>query len=129
LGIPKPPFTEEHRQNLSKSHQGKPGHATSDETRKKISEANKGRIFSEEHRRKLSESHKAKRQPLSEETKRKISEANKGKQSHPVTDEMRRKISEAHKGHKLSEDNIRKMQEGRKRSLELRRMAKDAKHE
>lgn len=42
----------------------------SDETKKKISEANKGRIFSEKHRQKLRESHIGKK--LSEETKEKM---------------------------------------------------------
>ena len=50
----------------------------SEDTRKKISEANKGHT-------------------VSDETRRKISEVKKG---HTVSDETRRKLSEASKGHK-----------------------------
>ena len=80
----------------------------SEETRKKISEGNKGKILSEdtkkiireavkrsmteEVRRKMSESAKGK--IISEETKRKISEAHKGRKHSPVTDETRKKMSE-----------------------------------
>lgn len=117
-GKPKKPFTQEHLDNMSAARKGKPGHPVSDEAKRKISEAHKGRVFTEEHKQKLSEAHKGKRQPLSEETKRKISEKHKGRLMHPVTDEMRRKISDAGKGRVLSEDNKRKMQEGRRRQLE-----------
>ena len=51
-----------------------------EETRRKISEAHKGKKLSEEARRKMSEAHKGEKhnnygKPLSEETRRKISEA------------------------------------------------------
>jgi len=49
----------------------------SEETKKKISEANKGRKLSEETKKKISEAHKGKR--LSEETKKKIGEGHRGK--------------------------------------------------
>lgn len=79
------------------THLHKKGMRRSDETRKKISKANKGRTFSEEHRRKLSEAKKGKY--LSEETCRKISEAMKGRQSWNKgihhSDETRKKISDA----------------------------------
>lgn len=60
---------------------------------------NKGkrRHFSEEHKRKISEAHKGK--PFSEEHKRKISEANKGENNSNYgkhhSEETRRKMSEA----------------------------------
>ena len=86
-------------------HTGGEHHVTSEETKKKISESMKGRIFSEEHRRKISEAKKGvKKSPeevermrqrmrgkyqgennywwgknRSDETKRKISIARKGK--------------------------------------------------
>ena len=73
-----------------------------EETRKKISESLKGKIFSKEHRRKLSESHKGKvtwnkgkKGMFSEETIRKISKASKCR-SH--SDESRKKMSESHLG-------------------------------
>lgn len=50
----------------------------------------------EEHRRRLSEAHKGKKQ--SEETKRKISEARKGKKRKPFSEEHKKHLSEAHKG-------------------------------
>lgn len=71
-----------------------------EETCRKISEANKGRTFSVESRRKMSESAKAK--VLSEEHRRKISEATRGK-NNPMygkrhTDMQRKKMSESLKG-------------------------------
>ena len=59
-----------------------------------------GGQISEETRRKLSEANKGERNPnygkhLTEETRRKISEAKKGKHR-TLTEETRRKLSEAH---------------------------------
>lgn len=72
----------------------------SEETKKKISEANKGKTFSEEHKRKISEAKKGKSngrkgKHFSEETRRKMSEARKRK---PKSEEWRRKHSEANRG-------------------------------
>lgn len=80
-----------------------------EETKRKISKINKGRIRSEEHKRKVSEAQKGK--PKSEETRRKISESAMGK---PKSEETRRKLSEANKGKKLSEETISKMLASRK---------------
>lgn len=103
--------TEEIKKKISKAKKGK---TLSEETRKKISEGHKGennhnygKKLSEETRNKISKSLKGK--PLSEETKRKISEANKG-EKHPFygkqhTEETRKKISEANKGKKSGENN------------------------
>ena len=63
--------------NRTNGGDGVSGAIVSEETRKKISVANKGKTHSEEHIRKLSEVHKG--HIVSEETKRKISEANKGR--------------------------------------------------
>ena len=63
-------FSEETRRKLSEAHKGK--HHT-EESRIKMSEAHKGRTFTEEHRRKLSEAQKGKH--LSEESRIKISAA------------------------------------------------------
>ena len=54
-----------------------PGRKCSEETKKKISAANKGRKLSPEHKKKISEAHKGKK--LSEETKKKIGEGHRGK--------------------------------------------------
>lgn len=66
-------FTEEHKRNLSEAKKGK---IVSEETKKKLSQILKGRIISEETKRKIGEAHKGKH--LSEESKKKISESHKG---------------------------------------------------
>lgn len=65
----------------------------------------KGKRHTEETRRKISEAHKGKKRnvwwlkgkPLSEETKRKISSVKKGKKIQPFTEEHKRKLSEKRK--------------------------------
>jgi len=97
--------SEETRRKISEVNKGRKHSA---ESRRNMSEAHKGkkspnlgRKFSAEARRNMSEAHKGKKQkPHSEETRRKISEANKGKKRKPLSDEHRRKISEANKGEK-----------------------------
>jgi hypothetical protein len=75
-----------------------------EEWKRKIGEANKGKTHSEETKRKLSEASKGnqncKGKTLSDETKAKMSEAHKGK-TH--SEETKRKMSEAHKGRKMLE--------------------------
>lgn len=94
------PMSEEYKIKLSMAHKGqvawnkgKKCKPLSEETKKKISESQKGKKMSEETRRKMSESQKGKK--MSEETRRKLSESHKGK--HP-SEEHRKKISEALKG-------------------------------
>ena len=71
----------------------------SEETKRKISESEKGKVLSEESRKKISEAEKGRRLgPLSLETRKKISEAQTGKKRGPHSEETRRKISEAHTG-------------------------------
>ena len=65
----------------------------SEETKRKISESQIGKVLSEEHRRKLSESHLGHK--LTEETKRKLSEAQRGKTKPPVSEETRQKMRES----------------------------------
>ena len=82
----------------------------SEETKKKISEALKGKPKSEEHKRKMSEINKGKHH--SEESNRKRSETMKGKNKGKVfTEEHKRKISEARKGKHLTEETRRKISE------------------
>ena len=73
---------DEYRKKLSDSHKYK-RKPLSEDTKRKISEAQKGKIISEETRRKLSETHKGK-----------ISN-NKGK---TFDEEWKKHLSEAHKG-------------------------------
>ena len=118
--------TEETRKKISKNHVDFSGEKhpmygkhISDEHKKKISEANKGRTLSDKHRKRLSEVNKGK--TLSDETKRKLSEANKGKcgENSPkygkhMSEEAKRKIGEANKGKILSDETKRKLSEAHK---------------
>jgi len=80
-----------------RTHTGKPGNRLgkhhSEESKKRMSSAAKGKIVSKETRLKLSNG--AKGRILSEETKAKISEAHKGK---PFSEEHIRNLSKAHIG-------------------------------
>ena len=101
------------------------GMNVSDETRKKMSESNKGRSawnkgkkckpITEEHARKMHEAWKGKHH--TEESRRKMSEALKGKPSPRkgmiLSEETRRKMSEAAKN--MSEEHRRKLSEAAKR--------------
>jgi group I intron endonuclease len=71
------------------------GRICSEETRRKIGDASRGKHPSAETRRKLSESHLGQSRPCSDEHKRKISESNKGKIR---SEETCAKLSEASKG-------------------------------
>ena len=96
-----------------------------EETKKKMSIAQKGRTFSEETKKKMSEARKGtppwnKGKKCPEETKKKISETkmgtppwNKGKTG-IYTEAAILRMSEAHKGKKLSEEHKKKISEGQK---------------
>ena len=85
----------------------------SEETRAKMSEAQKGKVISKETKAKISASMKGKTH--SEETKAKMSASSKGK-TH--SDESKAKMSEAQKGKVTSEETKAKMREShRKRRL------------
>ena len=78
------------------------------ETKLKMSRDRKGIKKSEEHKRKISEAHKGKKNgPHSEETKRKMSEAKKGKKRAPFTEEHKRKMSEARRRREERKNNIK----------------------
>ena len=117
----------------------------SEETRKKISEAKKGRTHSEETKKKMSEAKKGNTymlgKTLSEETRRKIGEASKGRDPSEetrrkiseskknISEETRRKMSEASKGRTPSEESRRKMSQsskGKTLSEETKRKIGDA---
>lgn len=105
--------SDETRRKISEAQkQRKP---ISPETRRKMSEAQKGRKLSSEARRKISESNKRRKgiklKPLSLEHRRILLEANKGRKLSP---EARRKISEANKGRKISPEHRQKISEANK---------------
>lgn len=94
-------FTDEQRKKLSDAKKGKPssnkGVPLKEETKQKLREANIGKKHSEESKKKMSEKRKGSKH--SEETKRKMSNSAMG---HETSEETRKKISEAKKGHKIS---------------------------
>ena len=87
--------------------EGGRGGVPSEETRRKMSEAQKGKHLSDETRKKLSESKKN----MSEETRRKMGGAHKGKH---LSEEHKKKIGEANKGKTLSEEARKKMSDAKK---------------
>lgn len=99
-------------ERISKARKGK-GRKQSDETKKKISEANQGKKYPPEFGNRISESKMG--HSVSDETRRKISEANKGKIH---SDMHKAKISESMKGKTLSDThktNISEALKGKKR--------------
>lgn len=95
--------------NITDGGKGCEGIKHSEEAKKKMSDAKKGKKHSEEHKQKLSETHKGKQLRLgckhSEETKKKMSEARKGENNGMYgkkhSEETKKKISEAQKGNTL----------------------------
>ena len=82
----------------------------------------KGQKMSEELKRKISEAQKGKRRkPLTKEHKRKISMGNKGRK---VSIETRRKIGAGNKGKKMTEEQKRKISESCKKSMTKKRREK-----
>ena len=118
--------------NLTNGGEGASGVIPSEETRKKLSDANKGRPtgrnmtgsngtmygrkHSDESKKKMSLKALGNKNntgyKTSEETKRKLSEANKGKAK---SEETKRKLSEANKGKAKSEETKRKISESQKK--------------
>lgn len=101
--------SEESKRKIGEAQKGK---IVSEETRKKMSQARKGKKikpFSEETRKKMSNSHIGLRP--SEETRKKLSEWQIGKK---LSDETKQKLREKALGRKLSEEHKRKISESRK---------------
>lgn len=114
------PVSDETRHKMSDAQKGK--HPT-EEAIYKRSEALKGRHLSEEHKRKISEIRKG--VPLSEETKHKISEALSGERNYlfgkHLLEETKHKLSELNKGElnpnfgkRRSAETLAKMSEAQK---------------
>ena len=97
------------------SNTGGDSYIVSDMSKKKMSNACKGRKFSEEHRKKLSEIKKGCKNPHSEEWCKKISQSLKKKGCDWLhTPEMQEKCRLAHIGLKRSEETKKKMSEAQK---------------
>lgn len=108
------------------------GKKHTDESKNKISEANKGKKHTEETKQKMRKPHrkfseetknkmKLARKNISEETRRKIGDAHRGLKH---SDEAKRKMSKSHKGirHPLSLETIKKITNyQRNRTIEHRR--------
>jgi hypothetical protein len=103
------------------------GRKTPEETKKKQSEAKKGKKLSEEHKRKLRDNAKTnpnfgmKGKHHSAKTKKKLSDANKG---YICLEKTRKKISKANRGRFVSEATRRKLSEkntGRKHTEKSKR--------
>lgn len=72
-------LSEEVKNRMKIAQQGKTGTPHTAEAKTKISKSLKGRIHSEETKRKISEGNRGKKKPTSEETRRKLSLALKGR--------------------------------------------------
>lgn len=83
--------------NFTEGGEGTTGWRHSCETKKKISEANKGKKLSKQHRKKLSDAHKNK--TLSPQHRQKISESHKG---YKHSQKTKIKISNSNKGKTLN---------------------------
>lgn len=91
---------------IQRMSESKRGHEVSEETRKKIGDANRGRVMSKETREKMSRSRKG--HEVSEETREKIREKHIGKN---VSEETRKKISESKMGKKQDPEVVRRRAE------------------
>ena len=114
-------MNEETKQKISQAlmgNQNNLGHSCSEEKKKKISEAQKGREFTEEHKQKLSEAAKNRHVPCSEEKKQTLKEKSHKK---PVYCEELNKVFESVQecGRQLGipATNISKLCKGRGKTL------------
>lgn len=105
------------REKMSKAMVGNKnglGHPCSEEKKRKISDAQKGRRLSEEHKRKLSEAAKQRHVPCSEDKKKKISQSypNQRKVYCDETDTIYRSVQECARQLHLYATNVSKVCRG-----------------
>lgn len=114
-------MNEETKQKISQAligNQNNLGHSCSEEKKKKISEAQKGRKFTEEHKQKLSEAAKNRHVPCSEEKKQTLKEKSHKK---PVyceeLDKVFESVQECGRQLGIPVTNISKLCNGRGKTL------------
>ena len=113
-------LSEETKRKIGKANKGR---ITTDETKKKLSAALKGRTRTEEQRKAMSE--RAKGHVVTEETRKKLSEAHKGRK---VSEEVRIQMSKDRKGRSLTEETKKKISasnKGRQRTEEQSKYLSD----
>jgi len=99
-------LTEETKRKMSEAKKGK---KRTEETKRKISNAHKGKKFSSEHKKKISDA--GKKRNHSKETKQKMSASKIGS---TLSDNHKKRISDSHIGLKHSEKTKQKMSRARK---------------
>jgi hypothetical protein len=118
MAFKKKASSEQHRRKLSEAAKGR---KNSEETKKKMSISHKGKKLSEEHKKKIGEASRGRKQ--SEEAKKKISNAMKGNKhglGHHPNEVTRKRLSEIKMGNAgplgcaRSEETRKKMSEAKK---------------
>lgn len=112
--------------NVDKGYNIEPGgnknKHLSDETKRKIRDANRGRSHSEESKKKMSESRIGENNGMygkhhSDESRKKMSNAKKGKPGRPCTDHQKECARLANFGKKMSEETRKKISEANKGNI------------
>ena len=114
-------MNEETKQKISQAligNQNNLGHSCSEEKKKKISEAQKGREFTEEHKQKLSEAAKNRHVPCSEEKKQILKEKSHKKSVYcEELDKIFESVQECGRQLGIPATNITKLCNGRGKTL------------
>lgn len=119
-------LSDDTKKKISEGNKGKKKPAISEDTRKRLSDAGKRRKHSDDTKKKISDSNKGKRH--SEDTRKRLSESakgrtpwNKGKKLPPYSEEYREHMRIINTGKKHSEDAKKKMSEAKKLYWENKR--------
>jgi hypothetical protein len=116
------PVSEETRKKLSITSKNKKPNIITEEQKRKISQALKGRLTSEETCKKISEAKKGKPgKPQSDETKKKMSESRKGR---IVSAETREKIRQANLG-RVDDGRYKKASETKRKNFANKKLLKE----